>query len=92
MMQLETTSRENEKMSVQDKLNKVSGITALGMFSVLVSGYITGNDSLLGFPNAMVLYALLPSALIWFGTRKNGCGSCNQTCAVPEKKDQEIKE
>jgi len=43
-------------------------------------------------PYGIVLYALLPSALIWFGTRKNGCGSCNQTCAVPEKKDQEIKE
>ena len=79
-------------MSVQDKLNKISGIAALSMFTVLVSGYITDNNSLLGFPNAMVLYALLPSALIWFGTRKNGCGSCNQTCAVPEKKDQEIKE
>jgi len=93
MMQLETTLRENEKiMGLKDKLNKISGITALGMFAVLVSGYITGNDMVLGFPNAMVLYALLPSALIWFGTRKNGCGSCNQTCAVPEKKDQEIKE
>jgi len=79
-------------MNTKNKLNKISGIAALGMFSVLVSGYITGNDSLLGFPNGIVLYALLPSALIWFGTRKNGCGSCNQTCAVPEKKDQEIKE
>ena len=38
-----------------------------------------GNESLLGFPNAMLLYALMPLALIWFGTRKNGCGSCNQT-------------
>ncbi len=77
-------------MSVKDKLNKISGITALGMATVLVSGYITGNDALLGFPNAMVLYALMPSALIWFGTRKNGCGSCNQTCAIPEKNDKEI--
>ncbi len=65
-------------MNGKDKLNKISVIIALGMFSVLVSGYITGNDALLGFPNAMVLYALMPSALIWFGTRKNGCGSCNQ--------------
>jgi hypothetical protein len=75
-------------MSGKDKLNKISGITALGMFAVL--GYITGNDTMLGFPNAMVLYVLMPSALIWFGTRKNGCGSCNQTCEVTEP-DKELK-
>ena len=78
-------------MSVKDKLNKISGITALGMLAVIISGYITGNNSLLGFPNAMVLYALMPAALIWFGTRKNGCGSCNQTCAISEDQEQETK-
>ena len=76
-------------MSVKDKLNKISGITALGLFAVIISGYITGNNSLLGFPNAMVLYALMPAALIWFGTRKNGCGSCNQTCAISEAEHEE---
>jgi hypothetical protein len=60
------------------------------MFTVLLSGYIIENNSLLGFPNAMVLYALMPSALIWFGTRKNGCGSCNQTCEVSES-DKKLK-
>jgi len=34
----------------------------------------------------MLLYLLLPSALIWFGTRKNGCGSCNQIPLKSEKK------
>jgi hypothetical protein len=77
-------------MGGKDKLNKISGIIALGMFTVLLSGYIIENDSLLGFPNAMVLYALMPSALIWFGTRKNGCGSCNQTCEVSES-DKKLK-
>ena len=76
--------------SGKDKLNKISGIIALGMFTVLVLGYITENEALLGFPNAMVLYALMPSALIWFGTRKNGCGSCNQTCEVTNP-DKELK-
>ena len=71
-------------MSVKDKLNKISGIIALGMFVILVSGYITENDTFLGFPNGMVLYALMPAALIWFGTRKNGCGSCNQACEITE--------
>ena len=78
-------------MNTKDKLNKISGIIALGMFALLVLGYITENNSLLGFPNAMVLYALMPAALIWFGTRKNGCGSCNQTCGVSEKQDQGMK-
>ena len=66
-------------MITKDKLNKISGIISLGLFLVIVLGYVIGNESLLGFPNAMLLYALMPLALIWFGTRKNGCGSCNQT-------------
>jgi len=79
-------------MSVKDKINRISGIVSLGMSAVIISGYITGNYSLFGFPNAIVLYALMPAALIWFGTRKNGCGSCNQTCAISEStQDQEMK-
>lgn len=66
-------------MITKDKLNKISGIISLGLFLVIVLGYVIENESLLGFPNAMLLYALMPLALIWFGTRKNGCGSCNQT-------------
>ena len=77
-------------MATKDKLNKISGIIAFGMFAVIVSGYVTGNESLFGFPNATLLYALMPLALIWFGTRKNGCGSCNQTCEIT-KPDKEIK-
>ena len=69
-------------MATKDKLNKISGVFALCMFSVIISGYFTGNESLFGFPNTMLLYALMPLALIWFGTRKNGCGSCNQTCDI----------
>ena len=77
-------------MNVKDKLNKISGIIALGMFIILVLGYITENDALIGFPNARVLYILLPAALIWFGTRKNGCGSCNQTCEITDP-DKELE-
>jgi hypothetical protein len=71
-------------MATKDKLNKISGIIALGMFLIILSGYFIGNESLFGFPNAMLLYALMPLALIWFGTRKNGCGSCNQTWDISE--------
>ncbi len=72
-------------MGNKDKINKISGVVSLSMLSVILLGYITGNYSLLGFSNAIILYALMPSALIWFGTRKNGCGSCNQTCSIPEQ-------
>lgn len=75
-------------MNVKDTVNKVSGITTLCTFAILSLGYILENDSLFGFPNAIVLYALMSTALIWFGTRKNGCGSCNQTPDISKSKRQ----
>ena len=71
-------------MSTKDKLNKISGVISLCLFIVIVLGYVIENELLFGFPNAMLLYVLMPFALIWFGTRKNGCGSCNQTCDISE--------
>ncbi len=79
-------------MGTKDKINKITGIISLSMLVVILVGYITGYESLFGFPNAMMLYALMPAALIWFGTRKNGCGSCNQTCVITKSnKDNEIE-
>lgn len=81
-----------KRLNNKDILNKISGVISLVTFSIILFGYITENDSLFGFPNAMMLYALMPSALIWFGTRKNGCGSCNQTFSISEpKQDQDMK-
>ena len=77
-------------MNNKDWLNKISGIIAITTFIIILSGIITENDSLLGFPNAMLLYGLMPSALIWFGTRKNGCGSCNQVSDL-SKRFQDMK-
>jgi hypothetical protein len=77
-------------MNNKDWLNKISGIIAITTFIIILSGIITENDSLLGFPNAMLLYGLMPSALIWFGTRKNGCGSCNQVSDI-SKQQQDMK-
>jgi len=71
-------------------LNKISGIISIATFAIILLGYVTENQALLGFPNAMMLYLLLPSALIWFGTRKNGCGSCNQISSVSEQ-DKDMK-
>jgi len=79
-------------MNNKDILNKISGIIAIVTFVIILSGYVTENETLLGFPNAMMLYLLMPSALIWFGTRKNGCGSCNQTCSISEpEQDKDMK-
>ena len=79
-------------MNAKDKLNKISGIIAISAFVIIMSSYITENDTLLGFPNAMMLYFLMPAALIWFGTRKNGCGSCNQSCDSTRKQNKKMKE
>ena len=73
-------------MSLKDKINKMSLGGLIFSAVIIFSGYIFENKELLGFENAMMLYILLPSALIWFGTRKNGCGSCNQIQNDFEKK------
>ena len=65
-------------MPLKDKINKISAICLIISAAIIVSGIVFENKELLGFENSMLLYLLLPSALIWFGTRKNGCGSCNQ--------------
>ncbi len=79
-------------MGNKDKINKIAGIISLIMIMIILSGIVFENDSLLGFPNAMLLYALMPSALLWFGTRKNGCGSCNQSCEVSrDQQDDNIR-
>ena len=75
-------------MNLKDKINKASAVIAISALLIIITGMVTENQELLGFPNAMMLYLLLPSALIWFGTRKNGCGSCNQTCSIPEQEEK----
>ena len=65
-------------MGLKDKINKISAVGLVSSASIIAAGIVLENKELLGFENAMMLYLLLPSALIWFGTRKNGCGSCNQ--------------
>ncbi|PJC50746.1 MAG: hypothetical protein CO032_03105 [Nitrosopumilales archaeon CG_4_9_14_0_2_um_filter_34_16] len=65
-------------MNNKDIINKISGVVALSMMIVITLGYVIGNNTLWGIPNSIMLYVTLPAGLIWFGTRKNGCGSCNQ--------------
>ena len=72
-------------MTLKDKINKISAAGLVSSAVVIASGYIFENKEIFGFENAMLLYLLLPSAFIWFGTRKNGCGSCNQIPLDSEK-------
>ena len=74
-------------MGLKDKINKVSAVGLISSAAVIAAGIALENKELFGFENAMLLYVLLPSALIWFGTRKNGCGSCNQIPLDSKKKD-----
>jgi hypothetical protein len=74
-------------MGLKDKINKISAVGLVLSAVVIASGIVLENKQLLGFENAILLYLLLPSALIWFGTRKNGCGSCNQIPLDSEKKN-----
>ena len=74
-------------MGLKDKINKVSAVGLISSAAVIAGGILLENKELFGFENAMLLYVLLPSALIWFGTRKNGCGSCNQIPLDSEKKN-----
>ena len=73
-------------MTLKDQINKSSAVGLILSAAVIASGYIFENKEIFGFENAMLLYLLLPSAFIWFGTRKNGCGSCNQIPLDSEKK------
>jgi hypothetical protein len=73
-------------MILKDKINKISAVGLVSSAAIIASGIVFKNKELLGFENVMLLYVLLPSALIWFGTRKNGCGSCNQISLDSEKK------
>ena len=77
-------------MALKDKINKVSAVGLISSAAIIASGYIFENKELFGFVNAMLLYLLLPSAFIWFGTRKNGCGSCNQISFDSEKKSNKF--
>ena len=77
-------------MTLKDKINKVSAVGLISSAVIIASGYVLENKELFGFENAMLLYLLLPSAFIWFGTRKNGCGSCNQISLDSEKKSNKF--
>ena len=69
--------RANRTMN-KDNVNKVFGISFISLIAIVIFSYISGNESVYGLPNLVMLYGAIPLFLVWFGTRKNGCGRCNQ--------------
>jgi len=63
-------------MSAKDKINILSGISLIGIIGISILIYAIDKNSIIFPLNSM--YVSIPLFLIWFGTRKNGCGSCNQ--------------
>lgn len=63
-------------MSAKDKINILSGISLIGIIGISILIYAIDKNSII-FP-LISMYVSIPLFLIWFGTRKNGCGSCNQ--------------
>jgi len=63
-------------MSAKDKINILSGISLIVIIGISILIYALDKNSII-FP-LISMYVSIPLFLIWFGTRKNGCGSCNQ--------------
>ena len=81
--------RTNRTMS-KDKVNKVCGISFILLLAIVIFSYISGNESVYGLLNLVILYGTIPLFLGWFGTRKNGCGSCNQDRRFQREKIEKI--
>ena len=72
--------------SLKDKINRITGITSLGIGSILLANYFLDFNT--GLLNSIMLYLLMPIVLVWFGTRRNSCGSCNQDCTTPKTESE----
>lgn len=72
----------------KDKINYLSGIASILILIILLIEYISGFDILGDIPNEILLYLLIPLSLVWFGTRRDGCGSCNQTFSISKERSQ----
>ncbi|TAK23191.1 MAG: hypothetical protein EPO37_02800 [Nitrosarchaeum sp.] len=62
--------------TMKDKINMISGISLLGIVGISILTYVLNKNSS-NIP-LIFMYVTIPLFLIWFGTRKNECGSCNQ--------------
>jgi hypothetical protein len=62
--------------TIKDKINIISGIALLAIAGITTLTYVA--DKNFSTASLISIYVMIPLFLIWFGTRRNGCGSCNQ--------------
>jgi len=65
-----------------DRISKVSAITGLTLFGSIWVNYVVPIFNFDAFPIHYLWYALGFCFILWFATRKGGCGSCNQQGCV----------
>lgn len=60
--------------NIKDKISKVSLIVGIILGGLAAMFYFTEDVA----TSQVLLYPLGACFLVWFATRRNGCGSCNQ--------------
>ncbi len=77
----------NEKSAIEstrkvrrniDRINQITGIVGIILFGFLITDYLVLHYVDNVFPVLYMWYGLGFVFLVWFATRKSGCGSCNQ--------------
>ncbi len=75
----------------KDVVNKGAGILLIVLAVIIISGYLLNIDSIFGISSFYLFYIAGPVFLIWFGTRRNSCGSCNQDYSTSKTKSENYK-
>lgn len=75
----------------KDAINKGAGILLIGLAIIIISSYLLNIESKFGVSSFYLFYIAGPVFLVWFGTRRNSCGSCNQDCSTSKTKSENYK-
>ena len=84
-MKIEKENKDNSDIATTrilarklDRISKASAITGLTLFTFVVINYFVPIFIFQTFPIHYLWYAMGFCFIVWFSTRKGGCGSCNQ--------------
>lgn len=59
-------------------VNRVAAAASIILLAVVIANTIWPSQVTIPTPSSIPWYGLALSFLLWFSTRKGGCGSCNQ--------------
>lgn len=66
-----------------DQVNRIFAMTSIILLVFVIVSTLAPNRVTLPIPPIFLWYGLAFSFLVWFSTRKGGCGSCNQAkCSI----------